>query len=52
MENNELKKVSVKNSTCYYYDDIIKIEDFDLSNILLDEKPYENILIMAFHTKL
>ena len=45
MENNELKKVSVKNRACYYFDDIIKIEDFDFDNILLDGKSYENILI-------
>ena len=30
---------------CYYFDDIIKFEDFDLDNILLDEKQYEDILI-------
>ena len=30
---------------CYYFDDIIKLEDFDLDNILIDKKPYENILI-------
>ena len=29
---------------CYYSDDIIKIEDFDLDNILTDEKSYENVL--------
>ena len=28
---------------CYYFDDIIKIEDFDLDNIIIDEKSYENI---------
>ena len=27
MENNELKKVCIKNRTCYYFDDIIKVED-------------------------
>ena len=45
MENNELKKIRIKNRTCYYFDDIIKIEDFDLDNILTDEKSHENILI-------
>ena len=29
----------------YYFDDIMKIEDFDFDNILLNEKSYENILI-------
>ena len=30
---------------CYFFDDIIKFEDFDSGIILLDEKPHENILI-------
>ena len=29
---------------CYYFDDIIELEDFDLDNILIDEKSHENIL--------
>ena len=46
MENNDnLKDIDIKSSTCYYFDDIIKIEDFDLDNILKDEKSYENILV-------
>ena len=44
-------KVRIKNRTCYYFDDIIKLEDFDLDNILIDEKSYENILIMTFHIR-
>ena len=28
---------------CYYFDDIMRVEDID-SDILLDEKSYENIL--------
>ena len=35
MENNEFKKVRIKNRTCYYFDNIIKLEDFDIDNILL-----------------
>ena len=42
--NNELKEINIKNSTCYYFDDIIKIEDFDFDNISLDEKSYRHIL--------
>ena len=45
MENNELKNVRIKNRTCYYFDDIIKLEDCDLDNVLIDEKLQENILI-------
>ena len=27
MENNEYKKVCIKNCTCYFFDDIIRVED-------------------------
>ena len=30
MENNEIKKVHIKNRMCYYFDDIIKLEDLML----------------------
>ena len=45
MENKKFKKVSFKNGTCYYFNDKIKFEDFDLDNIFLDKKSYEKILI-------
>ena len=38
MENNEFNDVLFKNRTCYYFDDIIKLEDFYFDNILIDEK--------------
>ena len=34
-KSNELKEVGIKNIPCYYFDDIIKIEDFDFNNIIL-----------------
>ena len=45
MEKNEFKKVCIENCMCFCFDDIIKLEDFDIDNILIDEKSYENILI-------
>ena len=30
---------------CFYFNDIIKIEDFNLDNILVDEKSLKNILV-------
>ena len=37
----------------YYFDDIIKTEDFDFDNILIDGKSYKNILIYNIsHKKL
>ena len=43
--NGELKEINLKNRTCYNFDDIIKIEEFNLDNILTDEKLNENILV-------
>ena len=45
MENNEYKKLRMKNRTFYYFDDITKLEDLDLDNILIDKKLHENIFI-------
>ena len=38
MENSEFKKIHIKNCTCYYSDDIVRLEDFDLDNSLIDKK--------------
>ena len=35
----------MKNRACCYFDDIIKLDNFDLDNISLDKKSHENILI-------
>ena len=51
MKINELKEICIKNRIFYYFDDIIKIEDFDFANILLDEKSYENILMYNISSK-
>ena len=46
MESNEkLKQIDIKDLTSYYFHDVIKIEDFDLDNTLIDEKSYENMLV-------
>ena len=41
--NNILKEIDIKIRTCYYFDNTIKIEDFDLNNILIDEKNHMKI---------
>ena len=38
-------ETDVKNRTCYHFDDIININDLDFDQILLDKKPWENILM-------
>ena len=45
MNNNELKEIDIKNCTCQYFDDIIKIKDLNLYYTLLDEILKKIILI-------
>ena len=46
MENNDnLKEIDTENCTCYYFYDIIKIEDFYIDNSLIDQKLCKNILV-------
>ena len=46
MENDDkLKEIGIKSRTCYYFDDMAKIDDFGHDNILVDEKSYDNILV-------
>ena len=42
---DEFKKNNIKSRTCYYFDDIIIFKYFELGNILVDKKSYENILV-------
>ena len=48
---DELKEIDIKNRTCYYFDDIMSVKDFDLRDILLAEKLYENILIYDIYIR-
>ena len=43
--NDELKEIDIKNRMCHYFEDIIKTEDFNLDNILIDEKSYKNLSV-------
>ena len=45
MKNNDFKKVRITNCMCFYFDDIIELEDFGLDNILIDKKSHRNVLI-------
>ena len=42
---DELNEIDVKNVAWYYFDDITEDIDTNFSDILLDEKLYENISI-------
>ena len=41
--NDKFEEISIKNRTRYYFSEIVKNEDFDFYNILLDKSSYENI---------
>ena len=45
---DKLKEINIENCRGYYFDDMIKFEDFDL-DILIDKKIF---WFTAFHTKL
>ena len=36
---------------CYYFDDIIKIEDFDFDNISIDKNNVKIFWFITFYTK-
>ena len=48
---NNLKEINIKNLTCSSFDDIVKIEDFDFDNILLDENNTKTVWFRTFHIK-
>ena len=36
--NDKLKEIIIKYSTCYYFNEIIKLEEFNLDNISIGEQ--------------
>ena len=47
MENSQFKKLCIRSRTFYYFDDVIKLEDFGLKNVFIDKKSPKNIWIYA-----
>ena len=43
--NNTAKNIHIKNRTCYFFNDIINIKNFNPNNIKTDEKSCKDILI-------
>ena len=50
-DDAKLKEVGIKNWTCSHFDGQIKIELFNLDNVLRDEKSFENILVYNISNK-
>ena len=44
-KKKKLKETDIKNRTCYYFDDIMKIEELDFENILISERSFKNVLV-------
>ena len=42
---SEVKEINIKNSTCYYFEDIVTDRDIYSIDVLLYEKIYENISV-------
>ena len=42
---DELKETDIKSRMYYYFDDLLRDREIDLSDVLLDENSHENILI-------
>ena len=51
MEKNEFKNVRIRNRTCCYFDDAIKL-GFDFDSILISKYLRENILIYDISYKI
>ena len=49
--NVKLKQIDIKNCTCYYFNDMIKIQNFHFDKILIGEK-YKNILVNKISYKI
>ena len=41
----EIKNINIKNQTCYFYNDIINLDEFDGSKIKVDKK---NLMTLMF----
>ena len=39
----EVKQINIKNTTYYFYNDIINIKNFDARLLKIDKKSYKNI---------
>ena len=43
--SSKVKDIGIKNRTCYFFNDIINIKNFDPNNNKIDKKSYKNILV-------
>ena len=41
IKRNIIIEIDIKNRTRYYFDDVVRVEDLDFHDILLEEKSYK-----------
>ena len=41
IKRNIVIEIDIKNRTRYYFDDVVRVEDLDFDDILLEEKSYK-----------
>ena len=41
IKRNIIIEIDIKNRTRYYFDDVVRVEDLDFDDILLEEKSYK-----------
>ena len=46
--SNKVKDIDIKNQAYYFSHDVINIKQFDANNVKIDERLYENILIIYY----
>ena len=42
--SNTFKEIDIRNSTYYFFDNMINIKNFDPNKIKIDKKSYKNII--------
>ena len=48
---HELKEINIKNCACFYFENLIRVFNFNFDNTLLEEKLYENISVYGMSYK-
>ena len=42
-----VKEINIKNWTCYFFDDMINIKDFDSNLLKIDKKSYKTLIFIT-----
>ena len=48
---SSVREIDIRNSTCYFFNNVINIKNLDPNNIKIYKKSYKNILVQANESK-